>query len=155
MFVGGASASIGSTDLGDAALDELASRAVAMARLAPADKFAGLAPEDMLFRGPVPDLDLDDATERSPQDLRRLAEEAEDAARAIAGVTKVVESDQKDGKVGFEVESEQGRDVRRDLARTIVGQGWGLLELRPMRMSLEEIFLSDRKSTRLNSSHRT
>lgn len=87
VFVGGASASIGSTDLGDAALDELASRAVAMARLAPADKFAGLAPEDMLFRGPVPDLDLDDATERSPQDLRRLAEEAEDAARAIAGVT--------------------------------------------------------------------
>ncbi|MCX7285938.1 MAG: TldD/PmbA family protein, partial [Novosphingobium sp.] len=37
VFVGGASASIGSTDLGDAALDELASRAVAMARLAPPD----------------------------------------------------------------------------------------------------------------------
>jgi ABC-2 type transport system ATP-binding protein len=31
--------------------------------------------------------------------------------------------------------------VRRDLARTIVSSGWGLLELRPMRMSLEEIFL--------------
>lgn len=87
VFVGGASASIGSTDLGDAALDELASRAVAMARLAPADKFAGLAPEDRLLKGPFPDLDLDDATERSPAELRRLAEEAEDAARAVAGVT--------------------------------------------------------------------
>ena len=33
-------------------------------------------------------------------------------------------------------------DVRRELAATVVGRGWGLLELRPMRMSLEEIFLS-------------
>ena len=31
--------------------------------------------------------------------------------------------------------------MRRDLAREIVMRGWGLLELRPMRMSLEEIFL--------------
>ena len=54
VFVGGASASIASTDLGDAALDELASRAVAMARLAPADKYAGLAPEELLLRGAPP-----------------------------------------------------------------------------------------------------
>jgi PmbA protein len=87
VFVSGASASIGSTDLGDAALDELASRAVAMARLAPADPFAGLAPEELLLQGLAPDLDLDDGTERSPADLRRLAEEAEEAARAIPGVT--------------------------------------------------------------------
>ena len=32
--------------------------------------------------------------------------------------------------------------MRRELAATIVGRGWGLLELRPMRMSLEDIFLS-------------
>ena len=32
--------------------------------------------------------------------------------------------------------------ARRELARTVVANGWGLLELRPMRMSLEEIFLS-------------
>ena len=38
--------------------------------------------------------------------------------------------------------SEQGRDIRRELAQAIVGNGWGLLELRPMRVSLEEIFLS-------------
>jgi gliding motility-associated transport system ATP-binding protein len=60
----------------------------------------------------------------------------------IPGVTRVVEADRKDGVVGYEVESEHGRDVRRDLARAIVSSGWGLLELRPMRMSLEEIFLS-------------
>jgi hypothetical protein len=32
--------------------------------------------------------------------------------------------------------------VRRDLARAVITNGWGLLELRPLRMSLEEIFLS-------------
>ena len=60
----------------------------------------------------------------------------------IPGVTRVVESDRKDRVVGYEIESEHGRDVRRDLARAVVANGWGLLELRPMRMSLEEIFLS-------------
>ena len=43
--------------------------------------------------------------------------------------------------VGYEIEAESNRDVRRDVARAIVDRGWGLLELRPMRMSLEEIFL--------------
>src|SRR5262249_50072859 len=60
----------------------------------------------------------------------------------ISGVTRVVESDRRDGLVGYEVESAHGHDVRRDLARMVVNSGWGLLELRPMRMSLEDIFLS-------------
>jgi len=68
-----------------------------------------------------------------------------DAAAALtrlAGVTRIVESERKDRLVGYEVESERGHDVRRELARAVVNNGWGLLELRPMRMSLEEIFLS-------------
>jgi len=60
----------------------------------------------------------------------------------IPGVTKVVEADRRDGMVGYEVDSESGRDIRRDLARAVVSSGWGLLELRPMRMSLEDVFLS-------------
>jgi ABC-2 type transport system ATP-binding protein len=60
----------------------------------------------------------------------------------VAGVTRVAETDRRNGLVGYEVESESGRDIRRELARTIVSSGWGLTELRPMRMSLEEIFLS-------------
>jgi ABC-2 type transport system ATP-binding protein len=62
--------------------------------------------------------------------------------RRVAGVTRVAETDRRDSAIGYEIESERGRDVRRELARAIVGGGWGLLELRPMRMSLEEIFLS-------------
>jgi ABC-2 type transport system ATP-binding protein len=60
----------------------------------------------------------------------------------VPGVTRVVESDRRDGVVGYEIDSERGRDIRRELARAVVASGWGLLELRPMRMSLEEIFLS-------------
>lgn len=87
VFVGRRSASIGSSDLSDDALAELAARALAMAQGAPEDPYAGLAPEELLFKGPFPDLDLVDSGEPSPQELRSLAEEAEDAARAIAGVT--------------------------------------------------------------------
>jgi ABC-2 type transport system ATP-binding protein len=61
--------------------------------------------------------------------------------QAIPGVTRVAASDGKGPTGGFEVESERGTDVRREIARTVVNRGWGLLELRPMRMSLEEIFL--------------
>jgi ABC-2 type transport system ATP-binding protein len=64
------------------------------------------------------------------------------ALQAIAGVTRVSREAVQDGVAAFEVESERGRDIRRELARSVVTQGWGLLELRPVRMSLEEIFLS-------------
>jgi ABC-2 type transport system ATP-binding protein len=60
---------------------------------------------------------------------------------ALPGVIRVAPSDQRGTLTGFEVESERGKDVRRELAHAVVNRGWGLLELRPMRMSLEEIFL--------------
>ena len=68
--------------------------------------------------------------------------DASGALRRVPGVTRVVESDRREPAVGYEVESERGHDVRRELARIVVSSGWGLLELRPMRMSLEDIFLS-------------
>jgi len=60
----------------------------------------------------------------------------------VPGVTRVVESDRRDGMIGYEIDSESGRDVRRDLARAVITSGWGLLEMRPMRMSLEDVYLS-------------
>jgi PmbA protein len=86
VFVGKQSASTSSSDLSVAALAALAGRAVAMAREAPEDAFAGLAPEEMLVRDALPRLDLHDDTEISPQTLRERALAAEDAARAVAGV---------------------------------------------------------------------
>ena len=71
---------------------------------------------------------------RERRDRRAAAAcRASRASRVAIGATALV---------GYEVDSESGRDVRRELARTVVTNGWGLLELRPMRMSLEEIFLS-------------
>src|SRR4051812_16792462 len=63
------------------------------------------------------------------------------ALAAVPGVRRVGTSESRGEAVAFEVDSETGRDVRRELAAAVVTRGWGLLELRPMRMSLEEIFL--------------
>ena len=60
----------------------------------------------------------------------------------IPGVTRVAVTDRRDGVLGYEIEGSRDVDVRRDLARAIVTSGWGLLELRPTRVSLEEVFLS-------------
>ena len=68
--------------------------------------------------------------------------DAGEALRRVPGVTRVEPADHRDGVNGFEVDSEHGQDVRRELARVVVSNGWGLLELRPMRLSLEEVFLS-------------
>ncbi|MPY89321.1 MAG: ATP-binding cassette domain-containing protein [Luteitalea sp.] len=61
--------------------------------------------------------------------------------QGVTGVVRVVGTEARDGRFSFEVHSERGHDVRRDLVSAVVSQGWGLLELRPVRLSLEEIFL--------------
>jgi ABC-2 type transport system ATP-binding protein len=67
--------------------------------------------------------------------------DAAEALRAVPGVHSVSAVDQHARLAGYEIEAEPQRDVRREVARTVVERGWGLLELRPTRMSLEEIFL--------------
>jgi len=73
--------------------------------------------------------------------LDSMGVDAHATLSGVPGVTRVTPADQRETLSGYEVESEKGRDVRRELAAAVVGRGWGLLELRPMRMSLEEIFL--------------
>jgi ABC-2 type transport system ATP-binding protein len=68
--------------------------------------------------------------------------DASTVLRSLPGVTGLSIVDRHDGIIGYEVVSERQSDVRRDLARAVVSQNWGLLELRPSRLSLEEIFLS-------------
>ena len=70
------------------------------------------------------------------------AEPVQKALTAVPGVSRVNATSGREGLIDVEVDSQRGRDVRRELAAVIVGGGWGLLELRPMRMSLEDIFLS-------------
>jgi PmbA protein len=87
VFVGQRSASVSTADMDAGELAKLVDRCVAMAREAPEDPYAGLAPEDRLFTGPIPDFDLDDGSEADPQALREAALAVEEAARAVSGVT--------------------------------------------------------------------
>ena len=87
VFVGQRSASISASDMNPATLATLVERAIAMAREAPEDPYAGLAPEDRLLRGALPELELADPFEPEPADLRQRAVLAEEAARAVSGVT--------------------------------------------------------------------
>lgn len=86
VFVGQRSAIVSSADRRPEALDELVARAVAMARTVPEDPYSGLADPDQLA-GQVPAIDLCDDSERSTDDLIAAARAAEDAARAVDGVT--------------------------------------------------------------------
>ncbi len=87
VFIGQQSSTISSSNMNMQILTDLVDRALDMAKETPADEFAGLAPEDMIMRNDIPDLDCDDGGDPSPEALREIAMECEDAARAVSGVT--------------------------------------------------------------------
>jgi ABC-2 type transport system ATP-binding protein len=71
-----------------------------------------------------------------PKDL--ISEQLEN----IKGVVKVVNKESTtDSVFSFMVESEGSLDIRRALAQKIVENRWGLLEIRPVKMTLEDIFI--------------
>ncbi len=86
VFVGERVAFVSSTDLTRRGVAELPERAVAMARLAPEDKYAGLAPADRLAAH-YPELDIADAGEPSAELLIERARAVEGAAMAVPGIT--------------------------------------------------------------------
>lgn len=87
VFVGQRQAVVSGSDVSAEGRRKLIERAVAMARLAPEDPYAGFAPKARLASGPFADFDLFDAAEPSPEALEDQAREAEAAARGVAGVT--------------------------------------------------------------------
>jgi len=87
VIVGRRQAVVSTNDLKGDAFDALAERAVAMARAAPEDRFAGLADPPLLART-LPALDLLDPDMPEVGMLETRAREAEAAALAVTGVTK-------------------------------------------------------------------
>ena len=87
VIVGHKQAVVSTNDLKGNGFDALAERAVAMARAAPEDRFAGLADTEQLARQ-LPVLDLIDPDMPAVDVLEARAREAEAAAFAVAGVTK-------------------------------------------------------------------
>jgi PmbA protein len=86
VFVGKRQAIVSTSDFNRAALEELAGRAVAMAKVVPEDPFCGLADAGEITKAPLK-LDVMDAKEPSEAELTALVRAAEEAARAVKGVT--------------------------------------------------------------------
>ena len=86
VFVGRQVAFVSSTDFSKAALDHLPERAVAMAKLAPEDKVAGLAPSELLAQD-IAALDLDDPVHIPTTLLVERARAAEATALDTPGIT--------------------------------------------------------------------
>jgi PmbA protein len=86
VFIGKRQAFVSSTDFSPKSLKVLAKRAVDMARAVPEDPVCGIAPQELLVRK-WPDLDMNDKRRPTAKALIELATEAEDAARAVKGVT--------------------------------------------------------------------
>ncbi|PYT17433.1 MAG: MFS transporter [Acidobacteria bacterium] len=78
-------------------------------------------------------------TRRIALRLARPGDGVEGAIRAIPGVLSVIREGGQDG--AFVVETEGTRDAREAIAQAAVTHGWGLLEMRPITLSLEDIFI--------------
>ncbi|HVG50815.1 MAG TPA: TldD/PmbA family protein, partial [Xanthobacteraceae bacterium] len=87
VLVGQQQAVVSTNDISGDGIDALAQRAVAMAKVAPPDKYAGLADPSQLARA-IPDLDLLDPVLPQVAALEAQARAAEAAGLAVKGVTK-------------------------------------------------------------------
>ena len=133
VFVGRRQAVVSSSSLSADARRRLVERAVAMAALAPEDPFGGLADASDLAVGPFPDLDLHDATERSPEALEATARETEAAALAIAGVSRSEGADAAWSRGRWRLVTSEAFDAARQhsrfsLSASVIAEKDGVME---------------------------
>ncbi len=87
IFIGQQSACVSGSDFAPESLKNMAERAFHMAKLAPEDIYAGLAPVERLARD-IPALDLHDTTPApTMQQLQEWCKETEEAATSVQGIT--------------------------------------------------------------------
>jgi len=74
--------------------------------------------------------------------LVRVKNQDPSIARLLGDIPQVtaVRAQADAGAGAFLIDTELGSDIRAEVAEYVVGKGWGLLELRPMEMTLEEVF---------------
>jgi PmbA protein len=106
-FVGKRQAIVSSSDTSDHALDELVTRVVAMAKSVPEDPYCGLADPNQLATD-IPDLDMCDDLEPDAHIMEGWAQEAEDAARAVEGVSNSEGAEAGWGKYSVALASTNG-----------------------------------------------
>jgi PmbA protein len=119
VLIGRRQAIVSSNDRGRDHLTALVERAVAMAKAVPEDPYCGLAaPEELAHDWPA--LDMCDPTEPSPETLIARAAAAEDAARAVPGVTN------SEGAEASWSRSEIALAASNGFAGTYTGTGHGV-----------------------------
>ena len=85
-MIGQQQAFVSGSAVDDSALQQLAERAVDMARATPEDRYCGFAPQALLAKD-IPALDIADPHEPSADDLLAMAKGCEEAARGVDGIT--------------------------------------------------------------------
>ncbi|MBI4391928.1 MAG: ATP-binding cassette domain-containing protein, partial [candidate division NC10 bacterium] len=82
--------------------------------------------------------------QKSSRILLEVEGPEEEVRRTLAGITGVLTvtpQEGRDGRRRFLVETEREQDLRKDLALAVTANGWGLTELRPVDLTLEDIFI--------------
>ena len=82
-----------------------------------------------------------EGTERIQLEVRGPTKAVTKALSNITGVQDVSYDDHGDGRAVYSIISSRSEDTRAVLARSVVEQGWELIRLESVAMSLEEIFL--------------
>ena len=116
VFIGARQAIVSSSDSSVPVMDELVERAVAMARSVPEDPFCGLADPGQLAVD-FPDLEVCDEQEPDAETLSERAAEAEDAARAVPGVTNSEGAEASWGRSRIAIASTNGFSQSRSGSR--------------------------------------
>jgi PmbA protein len=118
VFMGDSSATISGSVFTNVALNTLVERVIEMAKLAPPDPFTGIAEKELLATR-IEDFDLKSNDQISTEQLQRMAEEVEQTALAIPGVTKSSGADAYTGQGGFGLATSNG--FAKGYARNSIG----------------------------------
>ncbi|HYK91690.1 MAG TPA: ATP-binding cassette domain-containing protein [Acidobacteriota bacterium] len=104
----------------------------------------------IIHNGKVVAMDTPDGLTHQAKGAERIAllvdgpkEAVLEKLQAVDGVVSIQSTGGENGKpVSFNVECKLDTDLRRTLASVVVTQGWGLLELKGVSLSLEDVFIN-------------
>ncbi len=83
-------------------------------------------------------------TRRVRVEIEGPREQSREILSRLPGVVQIEEDGMRRQEVGGVVSwvlEYQGDDIRKEVSRTVLQQGWGLLEVRPLELTLEDIYL--------------
>ena len=122
VILDGRQAVVSGSDVSETALQTLADRAVAMAKAAPVDPYAQLAPQELLATE-CPNLDLADPGELDAEALKSRALRVEAATLAVPGVAQAEGASASTTRSEFRLLTSHGFDGGWESTRNTIGVG--------------------------------